>query len=201
MAIRIRKLSLWQLLETGKVLEPLIDTAGRKVTVWFNTEQPARIGWVAAGGRRADVDVLLGTIHGHDSVEFRPPGPGVLTVQSEGQVWFYTDDGESTVANDGSEQEPYTRLLEPKDRNQQLEEIIIRQQAAHNRRMKQQEAERVARDARIAALEAELAAQEAANGENAGGVVAGAEPQADGGAGGDSVGGQATEGGTVPAAK
>lgn len=202
MAIRIRKLSSWKQLPVGQVLEPLIDTSLRKMTIEFNTEQPVRIGWVTKSDKPLR-DILLGVVHGHETIEFRPPGPGVITVQGEGEVWYQTDDGESTVANDGGEQESYVQLLKPKDRSQQLEEIIIRQQAAYNRRMEQQEGERRARDAKIAALQAALAEQEAASGENASGVVA--EPpagaQANGGAGSASDLSEAGEGGSVPGPK
>lgn len=201
MAIRIRKLSSWKQLVPGKVLEPLIDTSLRKMTVQFNTEQPTRIGWVTEGAAEPR-DILLGIVNGLETIEFRPPGPGVITVQGEGEVWYQTDDGESTVANDGNDQESYVKLLEPKDRSQQLEEIIIRQQAAYNRRMAQQEGERAARDAKIAALEAALAEQEAARGEDTGGVVA--EPpaaEADGGAGSASDAGKTGKGAKLPAAE
>lgn len=201
MAIRIRKLSSWKQLQSGQVLEPLIDTSLRKMTVQFNTEQPVRIGWVTEAEKEPR-DILLGVVHGLETIEFRPPGPGVITVQGEGEVWYQTDDGESTVANDGNEQESYVKLLEPKDRSQQLEEIIIRQQAAYNRRMAQQEGERAARDAKIAALEAALAEQEAASGEDTSRVVA--EPpaaQADSRAGSASDAGKASKGAKVPAAE
>lgn len=202
MAIRIRKLSEWRLLPSGQVLEPLIDNVARKWTLEVNTEAPTRFGWVGADqiGKDDPKDVLLAVVNGLETIEFRPPGPGVITVQGEGQVWFQTDDGQSTVANDGNEQESYVRLLEPKDRSQQLEEIIIKQQAAHNRRMKQQEGERIARDARIAALEAALAEQEAASGENAGGVVAEPE-QTNSEPASASDAGKAGKGGGVQSAK
>lgn len=200
MAIRIRKLSSWKQLLSGQVLEPLIDTSLRKMTVQFNTEQPVRIGWVTTSAKEPR-DVLLGVVHGLETIEFRPPGPGVITVQGEGEVWYQTDDGESTVANDGNEQESYVKLLEPKDRSQQLEEIIIRQQAAYNRRMKQQEGERRERDALIAALQEDLARQEAERAENASRVVETDEHETDGGAGSASDTGKAGKGGKVPPAE
>lgn len=196
MTIRIFKLSDWALLQPTEDLHLLLDNAGRKVTIQFNTETDTRVGWVGEGSGK---DVLLGTFKGREDIEFRPNGPGVVTVESEGEVWFYTDDGAQTVAGSGDEQESYRRLLEPRDRAEVLERIIAQQNATHNRLMAAQAGERAALLERIAAQEAAL--KEAASGENAGGLVAGAEPQANGGAGGDSNAGQAAQGAGVQPAK
>jgi hypothetical protein len=189
MTIRIFKLSDWALLPPNSDLHLRLDNPGRKVTIQFNTESLTRIGWVVEGSEQ---DQLLGVINGRDDVEFRPNGPGVVTVQGEGEVWFYTDDGEHTVAGDGAEQKSFVKLLEPRDRSETLERIIEMQNRTHKRLMAAQEAERVALRERIAAMEA-------ANGENTGAVVAGT-PEANGGAGSGGDVTPAPEGGGIPAA-
>nr|QJB21568.1 MAG: hypothetical protein [Microvirus sp.] len=188
MTIRVFKLSDWQLLPVGHDLELALDTPGRKVTIQFNTVLPARIGWVAEGGEQS---VLLGVVEGRDDVEFRPTGPGKVTVESEGEVWFYTDDGEQTVAGDGAQQETYLKLLQPRDRAEELERMLALQSARHNALMAAQQADRAALLERIAAQEAAL--KEAANGADAGGVGHGAA-QADSGAGSASDTAQTAEG-------
>lgn len=194
MTIRIFKLSKWELLAPGEDLHLLLDNAGRKVVIEFNAEAATRVGWVAQGSQK---DVLLGIFAGREDVEFRPNGPGVVTVQSDGEVWFYTNDGDTHVAGDGAEQQPYTKLLEPRDRSETLERIIEMQNATHNRLMAAQAEERAAWQAHLADV---LAQQEVEGGQDTGGVVAEPEPEANGGAGGDSVSGEAGEGGGVPAA-
>lgn len=196
MTLRIFKLSEWQLLNPNQDLDLLLDTPGRKVTIKFNTVLPTRIGWHLDG---SESDVLLGVIEGQDDVEFRPNGSGKVTVQSDGEVWFYTDDGAQTVAGDGNEQESYRKLLEPRDRAEVLERIIEKQNATHNRLMAAQAGERSALLQRIAAQDAAL--KEAERAQNAGGVVATDEDQTNGGTGSASDTGKTGKGAKVPPAE
>lgn len=196
MTLRIFKLSDWQLLNVGQDLDLLLDTPGRKVTIKFNTVLPTRIGWHLDG---SESDVLLGVIEGQDDVEFRPNGSGKVTVQSDGEVWFYTDDGSQTVAGDGNEQESYRKLLEPRDRSEVLERIIEKQNATHNRLLAAQAGERAALLERIAAQEAAL--KEAERAENASGVVATDEQEANSSAGSASDAGKTGKGAKLPAAE
>lgn len=191
MTIRIFKLSDWVLLAPNEDLHLTLENPGRKVTIEFNAEASTRVGWVAEG---SDKDVLLGVLAGREDVEFRPNGPGVVTVQSEGEVWYYTNDGEVHVAGDGFEQQSYLKLLEPRDRAETLERIIEMQNATHNRLMAAQREQREALQQRLADL---LAQQEVEGGEDAGGLVAGTEPQANGGPGSGADAEQATEGAGV----
>lgn len=193
MTIKIFNLDDWALVDQTQHLHLRLDNPGRKVTIQFNAETSTRVGWMAYGSTD---DIFLGTFVGREDVEFRPNGPGVVTVDSDGDVWYYTDDGAQIVANDGNEQKSFVQLLEPRDRAEVLERIIQTQNERHNRLMAAQANDRAAMRARIAALEAE---KEAEDGENAGGVANGAE--ANGGAGGGGDASKTGEGASVPAAK
>lgn len=196
MTIRIFKLSDWALLPPNEDLRLLLDNPGRKVTIQFNTVLPTRIGWQVEGSEQS---VLLGVIDGLEDVEFRPNGPGVVTVESEGEVWFYTDDGGQTVAGDGDEERSFVKLLEPRDRATELERILVMREAKHNQLMAAQAADREELTRQLAAAEAAL--QEAQNGQDASRVVAEPKSEANGGAGGGADPEQAIEGGAVQPAK
>lgn len=192
MTIRIFRLSDWVLLAPNEDLHLLLDNPGRKVTIEFNAEVATRVGWVADGSEK---DVLLGIFAGREDIEFRPNGAGVVTVQSEGEVWYYTNDGDVNVAGDGLEQSSYVRPLQPRDRSETLERIIETQNATHNRLMAAQQRHREQLQIQIDDL---LAQREVEGGQDTGGMVAEPEPQADGGAGSGADAEQASEGAGLP---
>lgn len=167
MVVRVHNLTKWQQLQPGAELR-LPGDGGRSVRVDFNVTMPTVVYLLHGEGKMT----LIGRVDGLDSVEFSAPqGNLVLVCDSEGDVWFFTNDG-VVFANDVSDQTHWTNVMTREQRNPQQDLIMYQMQQNAKRRERElleeiarrdeREAERVAAEAATAAAEAAAAAAAAA---------------------------------------
>lgn len=200
MVIRLHSLSRWKLLEAGKYIE-INGERDRKVRVEFNTEAPTRLDLVWTEAEETEI-TFLAVILGMEVVEFHAPAGTAIVATSEGEVWYFTDEGE-VVATD-KEAVSYTKIMNRRARNPQLEMMMFKMEQNMNARMALMEDEVAAR------IEAMGVKHDTATGEVIEDDAAEDEPDADadalgdgkqakesGGSGGDSK--QPTDTGAKPA--
>jgi hypothetical protein len=156
---RMFNLSKWTKISEGETVE-FPSTRNRRVRVEVNSPAVSRIWTVNDDGDLT----FLARINGRDSIEFFAVGQLRFHIEG-GEVWIYTSDGEdiSAVIPDA---QSFTRVMERRQRNPQLEYIAAQMEANMNRRMEKQADEIAALYARREAAlvrrsEADLAARAA----------------------------------------
>lgn len=191
MTIRITNPKDWDELLPGQTI--LIGGEGeRNVKIEFNTSADTvfHLLWETADEATGDVKlhkVFLGYLRGNDKVEFSAGPQHWLEATSDGEVWYFTNDGQYVAVNplvgpDG-EGVNFTKLLGEQTRADAIEEMLRIQTARYEQLRQQQAVERQY----YAEIEQRIAADEAAAREAAGEqtiVVDPLAPEGEGDAGG-----------------
>ena len=112
MVVRLFNPSRWALLSGAFVV---LGSEPHRVVVDVNAETDARFDVVTADGQA----IFLATVKGMERLEFTA-GPGdQLVATSEGEVWYFTDEGDSIAVETFGES--FTRIATRRERNPQLE--------------------------------------------------------------------------------
>lgn len=148
MVVRLHNLSKWQKLEPGEGIE-LLGAHDRKVRVEVNTEAPTRFDVVHGDDDDTQV-TFLAVVHGMETLEFYAPGGTYLAATSDGEVWYFTNEGDQTATD--REAVSFTRVMNRRARNPELERMMFKMEQNMN--------------ARLALMADEVAAQVAAAGVN-----------------------------------
>lgn len=179
MVVRLHNLSKWRCMEPGKGLDFLGD-APRKVRVEFNTEQPTRIDLVH--GEDDDTQVtFLAVIMGMETVEFVAPVGTYLAATSDGEVWYFTNEGDD-IATD-REEVSFTKVMNRRSRNPELERMMFKMEQNMNARMALM-AEEVAAQVAAAGVQHDTATGEVEDDEVGDGLPDGSETAPTGATGG-----------------
>ena len=190
MVIKIHNVTKWSELKPGEALT-LRGQEGqpRKVRVELNCVAPTRVDLVEGDGSVW----FLGTVEGFEVVEFSTEAAEAqLVPTSEGEVWFFTNDGDQIAVDRSMEAESFTKVMQRRVRNPQLEAIEWKMRQNMERRFAQQAAELEA----LRAAQAKLAGADPVTGE-----VEGGEADVGGGASdGAAGGGTPAAGGTADGA-
>lgn len=129
MTKRIHNVTKWKKLENGKGFA-FTGMPNRLIRVDFNTMLPTAVMLVGEG----DKHTFLGMVEGLDAIEFRAPNERVHVIaDSEGEVWYFTNDGRK-IANDVSEQVPFTDIMSREKRNPQQDLMMWQMQQNARRR-------------------------------------------------------------------
>lgn len=134
MVVRIHNLTKWSPLKPGDVLE-LKGLASRPVRIEVNTETTTRLDWI-----EGEKGTFLAVVNGYEVVEFVAGPEGHLVATSEGEVWFFTNDGDQ-VATARPEAVSFTKIATRRARNPELERMMYKMEQNMNRRMAAQQAE------------------------------------------------------------
>lgn len=140
MVIRLHNVSKWKLLEQGFL--PFVGDHHRKIRIDVNCEVVTRFDIVQPGEGDDDdkLTMLAAGVQGLETLEFSAPADTVLHVTSEGEVWYFTNEGDDQSVP-GVEDEIFTTIANRRARNPQLEMMMFKQEQNMNRRLKAQAAE------------------------------------------------------------
>lgn len=183
---RVHNLTKWKLLNAGAELV-LPGTEGRSVRVEVNVTMPTVVHLLSGDDDNLKL-TLIGRVDGLDFVEFTAPqGDLRLTFDTEGEVWYFTNDGKVT-AHDVSDQKHWTNVMTREQRNPQQDLMMWQMQQNAKRRerelqaeiarMQEREADRLAQEAALAEAEAKASAAAKAEQEAAAAAKAAAEAAA-----------------------
>lgn len=139
MVLKVHNVTKWRVLEPGQVLTLTgADGEARKVRVELNCVEVTRVDWVAADGRVW----FLGIVHGYEVVEFTTyDGDSQLVFTTEGDVWYFTNDGDQVGVDRSMESESFATVMQRRARNPQLELMLWKMNQNIERRLAQQAAE------------------------------------------------------------
>lgn len=135
MTIKIGNVSKWSRLPIASALE-LSGETPRKVRLELNTTMPTHV--VAIDNK--DQERFLAMVNGLETLEFITDGPVAIACTTEGEVWYFTQDGD----NDAIElplEVPFTKIAQRRHRNPELELLMYKQQQNIERRLAQQQNE------------------------------------------------------------
>lgn len=203
MVLRIHNVGKWSVLEPGHVLN-LKGEQLRKVRVDVNCERPTPF-HIVEGGELGRI-TFVGVVTGLETLEFSiSGGEAHLTATSDGEVWYFTNDGDSHSNEDLEPVNFATIIPQRAARNPEMERMMWRIEQNMNLRLQQQQSEFDAIMAQQAQREAaaqtpEPPKEEAKPDENGAGASAGtaskaksgkskpaaSEPEAAGAADGDA---------------
>ena len=111
---RLTNVDKWFVLEQGKTLN-FENVAPRKIRLDVNAEAAARLYYVDTEGQIT----FLAAVQGRDVVEFYNHGEFGVTAEGA-DVWLYTIDGED-ISFSIPEAETFTKLVERRTRNPEVE--------------------------------------------------------------------------------
>lgn len=140
MVLRIHNVGKWSPLGVGNVLN-LKGEQFRKVRVDVNCEQPTAF-HIVEGGELGRL-TFVGVVTGLETLEFSISGGDQvhLTAASDGEVWYFTNDGDSH-ANEDLEAVSFTQVMPQRaQRNPEMERMMWRMEQNMNRRLQQQQGE------------------------------------------------------------
>lgn len=190
MTIRIINAEDWKCIKPGDWLE-MPGEVDRLVKIEINAEAPTRVDYVPDARAKDGQRYFLGVVQGMEKFEFRAGEHAALDFTSDGEVWYFTNDG-AVTASPMPDDASFTKLLQRKSRSEQLEIIMAMQTANYERLLAAQRAENEELEAQLAAAEQHQAAASAASsveqpaaGEPSSASAARLEPAAAGG--GDGV--------------
>jgi len=145
MVVRIHNVGKWQLLPVGEVLR-LQGLQRRKVRVEVNCEAPTRFDVI-----EGDKGTFLAVVTGYDILEFSISAQAHVVATSEGEVWYFTNDGDQ-IGSDMPEAVSFATVMNRETRNPELELMMWKAEQNMKRRL----------DMQMAEIEALLAARAAA---------------------------------------
>ena len=135
MVVRIHNLDKWRMIETGEVLE-LAPGPLRKMRFEVNCEHPTRF-----DVKTPDALTFIAVVQGYEVLEFTAGEGAALVPSSEGEVWYFTNDGDQIATGASAEAVPFTRIMQRKARNRELEFMMMKAEQRMNRRMTEQAGE------------------------------------------------------------
>lgn len=114
----------------------------RNIKIEFNTSMPTvfHICWETSNdvGEVKSHKVFLGVIHGWDKIEVAAGPSHWIEATSDGEVWYFTNDGQYTAVDHFGEHS-FTKLIGEQSRADAMEQII-RQQTARIEQLRAQQA-------------------------------------------------------------
>lgn len=145
MVVRIHNLGKWSRLDAAQamVLE-LPHHDGRKVRLSVNCEHDAAF-TVVEIDKEGSPATFLGHAKGLEDFEFYVKGTVQVVATSEGDVWYFTNDGADPGAVLNVEAVSFTKIANRRARNPELEAVMWKAEVNMNRRMARLEAEAMAR--------------------------------------------------------
>lgn len=140
MVIRLHNVSKWARLDGG--ILPFVGIQHRKIRIDVNCETDTRFDIVIPGeGEEADKLIMLAAgVVGLETLDFTAPADCALHASSEGEVWYFTNEGDDQSVP-AVEDEIFTTIANRRARNPQLEMMMFKQEQNINRRLKAQAAE------------------------------------------------------------
>lgn len=135
MVVRINNLDKWRCLKPGSALD-LGGDVQRKFRFEVNCVAPTRFD-VLDGDRLTFVAVVQGL----EVLEFTAGAGASLIPTSDDEVWYFTNDGDEIATGASAEAVPFTRIMQRKARNRELEFMMMKAEQRINRRMQEQAAE------------------------------------------------------------
>ena len=146
MVVRLHNISKWARLKAGRLLE-LAGSQPRLIRLEVNCEAPTRFDLVAPDGK--SVVAFLAVVTGHEVIEFSAEATVRVGATSDGEVWFFTNDGEDiTVRTDGP---TFTSVMARRARNPDLERVMRRAREREGRLLEGMRREFDQREARMRA--------------------------------------------------
>lgn len=134
MVQQIWDLGKWKCLQDGEFASFEGDRP-RTVRIELNAPDPARV--YINELKTDDPPILLCRVMGRDTVSFSVNGP--FEIQVDAEVWFYTADG-MQVAVEKIDHESFTRIVERRVRNPELELMMYTARINMERRLEAQAA-------------------------------------------------------------
>lgn len=131
---RLFNIDKWKRLEDGTAVN-FGNTNSRRVRLDVNSAGPCWVAHTDANGNTT----LLGKVDGRDVLEFATPGEFALTVDGA-DLWFYTIDGEN-FSFSIPDADSFTKIIERRPRNHQLELMMYLQNQNMERRLADQREE------------------------------------------------------------
>lgn len=144
MTIRILNPLDWNLVKSGEWLQ-LNGDHDRIVKIEVNTDAPTRASLVHFDLDGQERTTFLGVVNGLEKIEVCASAEAALAFDTEGEVWFCTNDGVATAVHMPDERS-FTQMVGRKTRNETLEQMIKLQQLSIERLVVAQEGERIARE-------------------------------------------------------
>lgn len=144
MALKIGNISRWAKLDPGNVLQFGDENRSQRLRLEFNTSERTHLVVIDHKERER----FLGVIYGHEQVEFTTEGPVTILATTEGEVWWYSRDGE-TDAMELVHEVPFTKVMQRRARNPELEMMMFKVNQNMERRMQAMQAEIAARVAAV----------------------------------------------------
>ena len=142
--INLREINKFLRIEQGEYLE-LPRRERRVVRLELNTAEPCQLK-LQTGPREQDMRFLANVV-GRETVEFVAEGPVTIWPDSDGEVWVWTSEVESSavVVADAA---TFTKIATRKARNPELERVALKMQQNMERRfqMLAGDVERMARE-------------------------------------------------------
>lgn len=151
MTIRIINAQDWKCIAPGDWLEMPAEAA-RLVKIEVNCEAPTRIDYVDDASDKGAQRYFLGVVQGMEKLEVYAGPNAALDFTTEGEVWYFTTDGQVNAA-EVPDEASFTKLLQRKSRSDQLELMMQLQQANYERLLAFQRAENEELEAELARAE------------------------------------------------
>lgn len=136
MVVRIHNISKWRCLVPGTALNLGGDSA-RKFRFEVNCVAPTRFDLLDADGART----FLAVVQGLEVLEFSTGAGASLIPTTEEEVWYFTNDGDEIATGASAEAVPFTRIMQRKARNRELEFMMMKAEQRMNRRLNEQAGE------------------------------------------------------------
>lgn len=129
MVVRIHNTGKWSQLEAGKIFK-LTGMQRRRVRLEVNCEMPTRFDVVEDDDRVT----FLAVVQGQEALEFSAGPNAHVAALSEGEVWFFTNDGDQ-VAIERPEAVSFTTIAGRRTRNPEMERMMFKMEQNMTRRM------------------------------------------------------------------
>lgn len=130
MVVRIHNLTKWSVIQPGEALD-LPGEELRNVVLDLRVTERTRVDVVADGG--VWFLAVIEPADGVQRLEFGVTGKVELAFSTDGEVWFFTDDGDS-IAYENPEAVSFTKIANRRSRNPQLEMMMFKQEQNARRR-------------------------------------------------------------------
>lgn len=131
MVVRLHNLSKWRVLKAGDAIA-FAGEQDRKVRIEVNCEFPTRFDVVHGDGDRTSV-TFLAVVVGMETLEFTAPGETYLTATSDGEVWYFTNEGDQTATD--RKAQSFTKVMNRRSRNPDLERMMFKMEQNTMRRL------------------------------------------------------------------
>lgn len=130
MVIKLMDLTKWRVLEEGQMIHFEKSTPR---TVRIDVNAPDAIKVFAKETETPEQEIFVANVYGRDTLEFSVNGAFDLTAVG-GEMWWYTIDGQN-LAMDAVDDRSFTRVVERRQRNPELEYMMQMMQLNMERRL------------------------------------------------------------------